>query len=417
MKQTAIILLILSIVLSAVSCGRTGTQENSETPAQTENSAVDYGDGSDELDEKETTDETTAESDDNSDTENETESNAASDSAENRIYFDVSDGSEIYYLTSNTDRNYGERGSEYTNENKVLGAVIFDSVPSRMMFNVYLSNIENIISGHENYYGWFDCCLYPLSDECMSGEAVSFVTQDEIYSLDGAEVLTGTTADGNGYCFYKTAGEGGAAARYYGFISLGDEHMAALMMSDDGKNAGEWEDEFKPMLDSARTYVPDEDSELVYEYYIRSYNGDTVSDKYKVSYKFPDAWDTSYSVGNDLPRKLDGRYSTKRFEMIGLLSPEEKDESDLEYPGYAAEYDSVNFGETDRGYEYEIRTEKSMSEGEKNLGVTWHHIWIKVPETMDNIYLWFVTYSDDDEGYYEKYCLPVLDSIEIEQLS
>ena len=415
MKQTAIILLILSVVLSAVSCGRTGTQENSETPAQTENPAVDYGDGTDELDERGKTDETTDENDDNPETMSEAESETVSETdgknlTENHVYFNVGDGSEIYYLTSSTDKSYGERGSEYTNENKVLAAVIFDSVPSRLMFNVYLNNIENIISGHENYYGWFDCCLYPLSDECMSGEAVSFVTQDEIYSLDGAEVLTGTTADGNSYCFYKTAGEGGAAARYYGFISLGDEHMASLMMSDDGKNAGEWEDEFKPMLDSARTYVSEEDSEIAYM--TRISDGEVT---YSIKYVLPDVWEKEPpSIASDLPRILDGRYSTKRFEGCSLFSPEEKD---LEYSVYPTKYASEQNGITKKGYEYLIKTEESMSEGEKNLGVTWHHIWIRVPETTDEIYLRFVTYSDDEEGYYEKYCLPVLDSIEIEQLS
>lgn len=406
MKQIAIILLLLSVVLSAVSCGRAVTrdsQENAETPA----TAINY-------DESGKNDETRAESDDASETKSAAEEE---DRAEDRVYFDISESSEIYYLTSSADRSYGERGSEYTNENKILGAVIFDSVPSRLLFSLYQTKMEKRAdTEHENYYGWFDCCLYPLNDECMNGGAVSFVTQDEIYSLDGAEIFTGTTADGSGYCFYKTAGEGGVAARYYGFISLGNEHMAAVMLSDDGKNADEWNSGFKPMLDSARVYTAGESGELVYEYYIKYYDGDAVSDKYKVRYTFPDTWDTSYIVGDDLPRKLDGRYSTKRFEIIGLLSAAEKDESDLEYPGYATEYDSVNLGETGHGYEYEIRTEKAMSEGEK-LSAAWHHIWIRVPETKDDIYLRFVTYGDDEEGYYEKYCLPVLDSIEIDKLS
>lgn len=415
MKRTAIILLILSVLLSTVSCGKTdpyGTEDSSETGAQAYESETESADS------EETDSETSPPPESETETDAEPDLSPENDAGKNTVSCNFYEFDEIYYLTSAADRDYGESGTEYTNENKVLGAVIFNNVPSRLSFNVYLPNIEDKISGHENYYGWFDCCIYPFSEECMSGEAVSFVTEDEIYSLDGAEVFTGTTADGSGYCFYKTAGEGGAAARYYGFISLGDEHMAAMMLSDDGKNAGEWENGFKPMLESARTYVSGEDSELVYEYYISSFDGDTATDKYRVSCKFPDAWDTSYTVGNDLPRKLDGRYSIKRFEIASmLLSPEEKDESDIEYSDYAQEYDSVDLGETGRGYEYEIRTKKSMSEGERDLGVTWHHTWIKVSETTDSIYLTFVTYSDDEPDYFEKYCLPVLDNIEIEQLS
>ncbi|MGN1408552.1 MAG: hypothetical protein ACI4XJ_00075 [Eubacteriales bacterium] len=421
MKRTAIILLILSVVLSVVlsaaSCGKKdphGAEYDTETDAQTYESETEPESAGI----AESDSETAPQPESETETDAEPDSSPENDAEKNTVLCNFYEFDEIYYLTSVADRSYGESGTEYTDENKVLGAVIFDRVPSRLSFNVYLPNIEDRIGGHENYYGWFDCCLYPLSEECMSGGAVSFVTRDEIYSLDGAEVFTGTTADGSSYCFYKTAGEGGAAARYYGFISLGDEHMAALMLSDDGKNDVEWENGFRPMLDSARTYVPGEDSELVYEYYIGSYDGDTAFDKYRVSCKFPDAWDTSYATGYDLPRKLDGRYSIKRFEIASmLLSPEEKDEGDLEYYGYAPEYDSEDLGKTGRGYEYEVRTEKTMSEGERNLGVTWHHTWIKVPGTTDSIYLTFVTYSDDGEGYFEKYCLPVLDSIEIEQLS
>ena len=300
-------------------------------------------------------------------------------------------------------------------ENKILGALIVDDSDYSLTFCVNGTKVENPY-GDSNYYVWVDNCLHPLSEDCMNGGTAVFTTADELYSLDGAETFAGKTSDGADYCFYKTAGEGDEAARYYGFIDMGGEKMAALMFADDGEHS--WDEYYKPLIDGAYIFNPENGQRLTYVQYVISRDADgNTYNRYKVSFNLPDTWDMSHSVGGDLPRTLDGRYSTKRFEIGGLLSPEDTDEGERIYGGGMPAYVSTSSGETARGYEYTLKTQNSTSEGEKNLSVKWYHIWLKTPDTGEDYYLRFLTFGDDEADYYEKYCLPVLDSILIEPLS
>ena len=396
--ESAVLLLCLLLLASC-----TANLGNDSAESHTEETEI-----SDELEEiLAKNDESSSETETEAETETETEIDEKP--TEEAAPIEVDEEHRALYFTSRTDSAYGERDTEYVRENKILGALIVDDSDYSLTFCVNRAKVENPYSD-SNYYVWVDNCLHPLSEDCMNGGAAVFTTEEESYSLDGAETFAGKTADGADYCFYKTAGEGDEAARYYGFIDMGREKMAALMFADDGEHS--WEEYYKPIIDKAYIFNPENGQRLTYVRYITGSDEDgNIYNRYKVSFNLPDTWDMDYSVGGDLPRTLDGRYSTKRFEICGLISPEETDESDIKYEGVMPVYDNVSSGETARGYEYTLKTRNSTSEGEINLSVKWHHIWLKTPDTGEEYYLRFLTYGDDEADYYEKYCLPVLDSI------
>ena len=98
--------------------------------------------------------------------------------------------------------------------------------------------------------------------------------------------------------------------------------MAAMVFSDngvkitddDGNETDVWEEAFKPMLDSARIYTSSDDSALEYTIEVGKYDSDDAP-VYDASVTLPDTWEMDYTIASDIPRLLDSRYATKRFEI------------------------------------------------------------------------------------------------------
>lgn len=329
--------------------------------------------------------------------------------------------SEVYYLTSSTGKDYGEAGIKPEKANEILGAVIFDNVPTYMTI-VQNTDYVDPMAMQGSLYGWFDGCMYGISEKCMAGDALSFVTKKGSFDLSSAEILKGKTADGTDYTFYKTEADvysqvyesSHRFTLYCGFVAVSEDKMAAMVFSDngvkitddDGNETDLWEEAFKPMLDSARIYSADDDSALEYTIEVGKYDSDDAP-VYDASVTLPDTWEMDYTIASDIPRLLDSRYATKRFEI---------------YRGFDVSSDGMNttnkgIGTTAQSYDYTWYTSRGVSEGEKTLGVTWYYIFVNVPHTENKLFMTFLVYDDDEPNYYENYCLPVLDSLTIEKAS
>lgn len=353
-------------------------------------------------------------------TETETEEESKPTPPTNRTNVDLcGQKSEVYYLTSSTDKDYGEAGIKPDKANEILGAVIFDDVPTYMTI-VQNSDYVDPMAMQGSSYGWFDGCMYKISEKCMAGDTLSFVTKKGSFDLSSAEVLKGKTADGTDYTFYKTEADVYSQAYesshnftlYCGFVALSEDKMAAMVLSDngvkitddDGNELDVWEEAFKPMLDSARIYSADDDSALEYTIEVGKYDSDDAP-VYNASVTLPNSWEMEYTIASDIPRILDSRYATKRFEIYRGLDVSTKE----------MKPENQGAGKTAQNYDYIWLTTRGISEGEKNLGVTWYYIQVTVPHTENRMLMTFVVYDDDEPNYYENYCLPVIDSLTIEK--
>ncbi len=311
--------------------------------------------------------------------------------------------SEIYYLTSVTDKAYGESDAHYTDSDRILGAIIFDKVFAEIEVVENRDRVENL-NGERGSYGWLDNCIYDLSEECMRGETVTFVTKDEIFSLDGAEILSGVTSEGKSWTAYKTSQEN--SSLYFCFIDIGCEKMAAMLFSDDGEHENIWENCYRPMLEGCRTYCSDDGRQLVFSIDLYESENDR---SYSISLTLPDSWSMNYTIASDIPRTLEGRYATKRLEIFRGLNVSTDGLSRI----------NEGIGKTSQGYEYKWYSSKGISESERNLGVTQYYIDLAIPESIDEngdrVFISMAVFDDDEDSYYELFCLPLLDSIFIEK--
>lgn len=148
--------------------------------------------------------------------------------------------------------------------------------------------------------------MYGISEKCMAGDALSFVTKKGSFDLSSAEILKGKTADGTDYTFYKTEADvysqvyesSHRFTLYCGFVAVSKEKMAAMVFSDngvkitddDGNETDVWEEAFKPMLDSARIYTSSDDSALEYTIEVGKYDSDDAP-VYDASVTLPDTWE------------------------------------------------------------------------------------------------------------------------------
>ncbi len=311
--------------------------------------------------------------------------------------------SEIYYLTSSTDKGYGESNASYTKSDSILGALIFDEVSTSLTIVQNSDRVENL-SGGRGFYGWFDNCVYNLSDECMSGNAVTFVTKDEIFSLEGAEILHGKTAESTDYTIYKKTDT--ECTLYYCFIGIGDDRMAAMFLSDDGEIENAYESCFVPMLNSCRTYIPNDENTLEYTIKVSRYEEES-DPEYTVSFTLPDTWSMGYTTAADIPRISENFFAHKRFEIARGLN--------VNISGMKSTNEGV--GETANGYSYKWSTMNQAGSGGYNAPCTWYYILMDIPDSEDVMFVSMIVYDNDKDNYYEDYCLPVLDSIVISQIA
>lgn len=311
--------------------------------------------------------------------------------------------SEIYYFTSYTDKGYGESNASYTKSDNILGALIFDEVSTSLTIVQNRDHVENL-SGGRGFYGWFDNCIYDLSEECMSGNAVTFVTKDEIFSLEEAEIIHGKTAADTDYTIYKKTDSDGTL--YYCFIGIEGDKMAAMFLSDDGEIENAYESCFVPMLNSCRTYIPNGENALEYTVKVSRYEEES-DPEYSVSFTFPDTWSMGYTTASDIPRNNENFFASKRFEIARGLN--------VNISGLQRTNEGI--GETANGYSYKWSTMNQAGSGGYNAPCTWYYILMDIPDSEDVMFISMVVYDNDKDNYYEDYCLPVIDSIVISQIS
>lgn len=116
-----------------------------------------------------------------------------------------------------------------------------------------------------------------------------------------------------------------------------------------------------------------------------------------IALDFPASWQVEGTTAMDIPRSEAGIYSTKRMEYYSFLYRDT--ESDVFFAERA----------TPSGNTYRYWTTTGSSP--EGLGVVWHHCEfpVQIGETF-YFHIYFLTFSDDPEDYFEMHIQPILDS-------
>ena len=144
------------------------------------------------------------------------------------------------------------------------------------------------------------------------------------------------------------------------------------------------------------------DMELDPEGYYYFVKDETIEIEYACGIRldFPESWEVGGTTALDIPRREAGIYSTKRMEYYNYMY--RQTEADVFF-----EEKSTPAG---LAYRYWTTTGNSI----EGLGVVWHHCEFPV-EAGDTFYfhIYFLTFSDDPEDYFEMHIQPVIDSVKI----
>ncbi|MBR4959632.1 MAG: hypothetical protein IKY52_01905 [Clostridia bacterium] len=119
-----------------------------------------------------------------------------------------------------------------------------------------------------------------------------------------------------------------------------------------------------------------------------------------IAMEMPVSWEFGGTTALDIPRRDAGIYSTKRMEYYNCMY------RDTESQAQYAEKTTAS------GLSYRYwETSGGTLEG---LDVVWHHCEFPV-KAGDTFYfhIYFLTFSDDPEEYFEMHIQPILDSMEI----